>query len=266
MFKIDEDPFVEEKKPPKNLEKKVQRIVNKKLNNGKKKFISKIHPDIFFRYNSFNICIGNQGSSKTTTVMKELMKLAFVNHDYHMMIYVTNNASDDTFNQLSDEIDIQIVKTDYDHIEDEFEKLIELKDQYNAMVDGEIEEDPDILEFLYVSDFSRERLHTFILFDDASFMFDNKSNSRFKKWLCQCRHLNITAFCCIQIWGSLDAKLKSQLSGAFIFKGFGRERLLYIYRQLPIEMDFEDFYKKYLSLKKYQKLIVDCVDNSVTVV
>ena len=254
-----------EKKPKKKLENKVQKIVNEKLNNGIKKHISKIDPEINFRYNSFNICIGNQGSSKTTTVMKELMKLAYVEHDYHLMIYVTDNASDDTFNQLSDEIDFQIVKTDYDHVEEEFERLMELKKDYNAMVDGEIEEDPEILEYLYVDDFSRQRLHTFILFDDASFVFDAKSNSRFKKWLCQCRHLNITAFCCIQIWGSLDAKLKSQLSGAFIFKGFGRERLSYIYRQLPIEMDFEDFYKKYMSLKKYQKLIVDCVDNTICV-
>ena len=76
----------------------VDEIINKELNNGVKKFIEKIDPNINFRYNSFNICVGPQGSSKTTSVMKELIKLCMINkidentgkyevgHDYHMII------------------------------------------------------------------------------------------------------------------------------------------------------------------------------------
>ena len=206
------------KKVSDRLEKKVQKIVDEKLNNGLKKYVSKVDDQINFRYNSFNIFVGNQGSSKTTTVMKELMKLAYVDHDYHLLIYVTNNESDDTFNSLAEELDMQILRTNYDEIEEQFEQLISLKEEYNLMADGEIDEDPEILSELYVEDFSRRRLHTLILFDDASFVFDRKSKSKFKNWFCQCRHLNITVFCCIQIWGSLDPKLKSQLSTCFILK------------------------------------------------
>lgn len=61
------------KKP---IDVEIEDIINKELNDGIKKTISKIHPDINFRYNSLNILIGNQGSSKTTSVMKELMRLA----------------------------------------------------------------------------------------------------------------------------------------------------------------------------------------------
>lgn len=247
------------------LEAKVQKIINSKLNTGIKKHVSKIHPEINFRYNSFNIFVGNQGSSKTTTIMKELMKLAYVEHDYHLLIYVTNNESDDTFNNLAEYLDMQILRTNYEDVEEQFEQLIALKDQYNRMVDELEEEDEEILEELYVEDFSRKRLHTLILFDDASFMFDKRSKSKFKQWLCQCRHLNITVFCLIQIWGSLDPKLKSQLSSCYIFKGFGRERVQYIYRQLPIEIKFNEFYHQYMKLQKYQKLIVDCIDNTITV-
>ena len=247
------------------LEKRVQQIVNQRLDNGLKKFVEKVDEGIHFRYNSFNIFVGNQGSSKTTTVMKELMKLGYVEHDFHLLIYVTNNESDDTFNNLSEYLDIQILRTNYDDVEEQFEQLISLKDEYNAMVDGEIDQDPAILEELYVEDFSRRRLHTLILFDDASFVFDKKSKSKFKSWLCQCRHLNITVFCILQIWGSLDPKLKSQLSSCYIFKGFGRERVQYIYRQLPIEIKFEEFWHQYMKLQKYQKLIVDCVDNTITI-
>ena len=58
----------------KNLDDIVDDVVSKELNNGVKKHISKIDPTVNFRYNSFNLCVGPQGSSKTTSVMKELMK------------------------------------------------------------------------------------------------------------------------------------------------------------------------------------------------
>ena len=255
------------KKNKKSLEYKVQKIVNKELNTGTKKFISEVHKDINFRYNSFNVAIGNQGSSKTTSVLKEVMKLSFLeDHDYHLFIYVTNNTSDETFQKLNPYIDFQIIQTTYEEIEEQFEQLIKLKDEYNKMVDEEIPYDEGILDALYIEDFSKKRLHTFILFDDASFIFDQKSKSKFKKWLTQCRHFNITVFCNIQIWHSLDAKLKSQISGVFLFKGFSRERVKYIYRQLPIEIDFEEFYQLYLSLEKYQKLVIDCIGNKIKVV
>ncbi len=235
----------------------IDSIVEKELNNGVKKHISKIDDRINFRYNSFNICIGPQGASKTTSVMKELMKLSYVPNDYHMIIYVTNNDSDDSFNSLLKYVNIACVKTDYDNFDKQFEQLIKLKDEYNKMVDGLIEPDPAILDALCIDDFDRRRLHTFILFDDASFIFDKSSKSKFKNWICQCRHLNITVFCCIQIWGSLDPKLKSQLSGVYLFKGFSRERLQYVFRQLPLDEPFEHFYSRYMNLPKYKKIIVD---------
>lgn len=244
----------------------IDSIVEQELNNGVKKHISKISDQINFRYNSFNICIGPQGASKTTSVMKELMKLSYVPNDYHMIIYVTNNDSDDSFNSLLKYVNIKCVKTDYEHFDKQFESLIKLKDEYNKMVDGKIEPDESILDALCVDDFSKKRLHTFILFDDASFIFDKNSKSKFKNWICQCRHLNITAFCCIQIWGSLDPKLKSQLSGVYIFKGFSRERLRYIFNQVPLDENFERFYSVYMNLPKYKKIIVDFQSNSYKIV
>ena len=46
-----------------NLDEYIDDIVANELNNGVKKHISKIDPNINFRYNSFNICVGPQGSS-----------------------------------------------------------------------------------------------------------------------------------------------------------------------------------------------------------
>ena len=82
----------------------VEDLVDKALNNDIPKFISKIDDSVNFRYNSFNICIGKQGTSKTTSVMKELIKLSMLPNDYHMILYVTNNSSDDTVNSLKEYI------------------------------------------------------------------------------------------------------------------------------------------------------------------
>ena len=141
---------------------------------------------------------------------------------------------------------------------------MELKQYYNQMVDGEIEPDESILDALYIDDFSRKRLHTFILFDDAAFIFDKKSKSKFKRWFTEFRHWNCTAYCCIQVWGSIDPKIKGLLTSVMLFKGFSRERVQHIFRQLPLDMNFDDFYNNYyMKLKQYQKLIIDFQDNSI---
>ena len=248
-----------------NLSKQVDQIVEKEFSNNKlSNKIEEIDPEINFKLNSFNIAIGPQGASKTVSVLKELMKLSAIPHDYHLLIYVTDVANDESFNTLKKYINFPIIKTDYNDIEEEFEKLIELKEIYNQMVDGQIEKDQSILEALYIDDFSRKRLHTFILFDDAAFIFDKKSKSKFKRWFTEFRHWKCTAYCNIQIWGSIDAKLKNLLTSVMLFPGFSRERVQHIFRQLPLDMKFNDFYSNwYIKLKQYQKLIIDFPTNSL---
>lgn len=254
-----------------DINEAVEKIVNNELNNGTKKLISKIDDSINFRYNSFNICVGPQGSSKTCSVMKELIKLGFVkNHDYHLIVYVSNTDSDDTVNSLSKHIKIPVVKIDYEHVEEYLNELITLKDKYNKIRDcldkgiycELCKEAENILINLFVNDFKIKRLHTFILFDDAAFVI-GKKDTQLKRWLCQLRHLNFTVFCCLQIFNSIDPKIKSQLSSVWIFKGFSRERINYIYRQTPNNLTFNEFCEKYFKLKKYQPMIIDTTTGEV---
>ena len=186
------------------------------------KLISYIDKDINFKYNSFNICIGKQGTGKTTSILKELIKLSMKNIDsYHLIIYVSNNSSDDTFNNLYKYINIPIVKTDYEHFDKQYEQLIKLKDIYNKMINGEIENDKNILEALYINNFNLKRLHTLILIDDAAFVLKNEKSKWFK-WLCQLRHLNTTIFMCIQIWKSINPSLITQITSIQLFPGYSR--------------------------------------------
>ena len=239
-------------------------IIDYELNTGRKKLISKISDNINFKYNSFNIFLGKQGTGKTTSILKELMKLSTIKNDYHLIIYVSNNSSDDTFNKLKNYINIPIVKTDYQHLNQQFEQLIKLKDTYNKMIDGEIPKSDEILANLYINDFSKDRLHTFILMDDAAFVLKNENNPWFK-WLCQLRHLNTTVALCLQIWKSINPSLKSQITSINIFKGYSRQQLNFIYQQIAVDVDFNEFMRMYNKLNTRQKLIIDCVEGQIKI-
>ena len=242
----------------------IDNIIDYELNTGRKKLISKISDNINFKYNSFNIFLGKQGTGKTTSILKELMKLSTIKNDYHLIIYVSNNSSDDTFNKLKNYINIPIVKTDYQHLNQQFEQLIKLKDTYNKMIDGETEKNPEILANLYINDFSKDRLHTFILMDDAAFVLKNENNPWFK-WLCQLRHLNTTVALCLQIWKSINPSLKSQITSINIFKGYSRQQLNFIYQQIAVDVDFNEFMRMYNKLNTRQKLIIDCVEGEIRI-
>ena len=248
-----------------SLSNQVDAIVSKEFKNNKfSNKIETIDPEINFKLNSFNIAIGGQGTSKTVSILKELMKLSAIPHNYHLFIYVTDVANDESFNTLKKYINFQIIKTDYEHIEDEFEQLIELKQIYNDMVDGKIPKDPEILDALYIDDFSKKRLHTFILFDDCAFLFDKKSKSKFKRYFTELRHLKCTVYCALQMWSAIDPKIKNLLTSVMLFKGYSRERVQKIFQQLPLDMKFDDFYTNYyMKLKDYQKLVIDFPTNTI---
>ena len=238
-------------------------------NKSSDKMICNVNPDINFKYNSFNVCIGKQGTGKTTSVLKELIKLSLINNKkYHLMIYVTNNSSDATFNSLYKHISIPIIKTDYDHVDKQIEQLIKLKDIYNNIKDGKISSSDfdtnELLANLYVKDFSQSRLHTFILLDDSAFLLRNE-NSRWNKWLCQLRHLNFTVFMCLQIWKSINTSIKSQISSIHLFRGFSRQQVNYIYQQISLDMEFNDLWRLYLAIPKNKKLIINLIDGTINV-
>ena len=55
-----------------SLNEYVNSILNEELNKDtSNKLINIIDEDINFNYNSFNICIGKQGTGKTTSILKE---------------------------------------------------------------------------------------------------------------------------------------------------------------------------------------------------
>lgn len=115
------------------LDDEIDNLINYELNNSNvNKYISLVHPDIDLKYNSLNIAIGKPGTSKTTTFMKTMIKLCELtnNHNYHMILYVSDTNSDDTVVKLMKYINIPMFHVTYDEFLDKFEKLIEIKQKY----------------------------------------------------------------------------------------------------------------------------------------
>ena len=97
-----------------SLSTQVDAIVKQEFkNNVLSNKIEEIDPEINFKTNSFNIAIGPQGCSKTVSILKELMKLSAVPHDYHLLIYVSDLPSDESFNTLKKYINFPIIKTQF---------------------------------------------------------------------------------------------------------------------------------------------------------
>ena len=64
-----------------SLDSYVNKILDEELNRDtSNKLINNIDEDINFKYNSFNIYIGKQPTGKTTSVLKELIKMSFKKH------------------------------------------------------------------------------------------------------------------------------------------------------------------------------------------
>ena len=249
----------------------VDDIINKELNKSEDsyKLIININPEISFKLNSFNICIGKQSTGKTTSVIKELIKLSLLDlPEFHLIIYVSNNDSDITFNKLKDYVKIPIVKVNYDNLDNTFKEFIELKDLYNKIVDKEYEPNEEEIKILkhnlFIQNFNIKRLHTIILMDDAAFVL-KKETSPWFKWLCQLRHLNCIVFCCIQVWKSINPTLKSQLSSIYLFGGYSRQQLNYIYQQINLDMKFEEFYNLYTKIRTNDKIFIDMIDNKIII-
>lgn len=196
--------------------------------------IEPIHPQVDFYYNSFNIVLGKQGCGKTTLMMKEIMKLSQVPGSlYNLIIYVASSDDDLTFKQFKNYIKIPIVYSTYEDIDAKFAKFIETRSDNNS--------------------------HTFIIFEDSSFVF-RKESSPWNKWICKLRHLRCTIWANLHMWRSINTLLKSQVTTLFVYPGFSKEQMQQVYRQSCIDKDFNVFYGIYQMCRGH-----DCIKiNDVT--
>ena len=219
--------------------------------------MTKIHPDIYVKNRSINLLVGKPGTSKTTSICEELIKISALNiPEFHLIIWVNNTSSDKTVNTYKNFIQIPLIQLDYDTFNDVYPKFLQMKDDYNKMINNEIPKDHSILDALYIDNFTTKPLQTIIILDDAVNVLKD-TESFLAKSLYRTRHSNTIFFIAIQIWKGITAQLKSILNSVWIFGGFSPQILHHIHNQISTDMSFDEFKYRYDQLKKYQKLIFD---------
>lgn len=241
-------------------------------NKNKNSLISKIHNDINTRYNSVNVIVGKQSLGKTVIALKEIIKISLLN-THHLLIYVTKNGdeNDKTWLSLKHLIHIPYVIVSEENVKKLVEELIAAKNLYylvkrekltNKIID---EQKEDMFQVLHINDFTKENLHTLVLFDDISNskLFNNEE-SYFSQLLRRCRHTNMSYYLLIQSWKGLKPHIKNEITTLYILPCFNKQQLHYIYSQSASNLDFDDFYRLYTQASNHKCLIIQVIEGGET--
>lgn len=227
-------------------EQKIKAVVNQLFDQQKNdpnlhNRIEPIHPQINFYYNSLNICLGKQGSGKTTFMLTELIKLSELpNCIYDKIIYITNGEADDlTFNTLKKLIKIPIMGLNFN------DATTELCNWFSTRDDNVH--------------------HTFVIVEDASFLL-MKDNPVWVDWVCKLRHLRMTLWINLHVWRSISTMIKTQITTLFIFKGYSKEQLQHMYRQSCVDADFKAVIYMYMLLQKHEVLKLSNIDGKMMLI
>ena len=221
-------------------EENINNIVNERLKNiCKENQISKVHPRIFFYYNSFNVILGKQGTGKTTFVLKELMKLNNLNTKYKRIIYVSDGGGkDNTFIALKSLIKIPIYVLSFE------EATNTLKEYFGSSSSDE---------------------HNIIILEDGSFLFEKK-NDVWGQWICKLRHLKTTVFINVHIWRGINSMLKTQISNVIVFKGFSKEIIQRVVSQTSSDCVYQTVLYLYLGMSEDKVLKIDNIKGKISII
>ncbi len=200
--------------------------------------ISQIHSELDFYYNSLNICVGKPGTGKTTLLLKQLMILNNVGHNYGLIIYLSNT---------NDQFFLNTVKM--------FNKI--------PIVQKSFEEGTECLDE-YLNNEERN-FHIFVIIEDATGLLEGR-NYMWEQWLIKLRHLRMTVWINLHDWVSISPKIREQVSCVFLCKGFGKQKCSVIFRQLNLPYESKVIYGIYCQLRDFQYLKIDNIKNKTKII
>ena len=161
--------------------------------------------------------------------------------------------------------DVPIEYVSEDNAEQYMRKLLAYKRLYDEIKENHYEtrideaQKADIFDVLKISDFSRDYLHTILLFNDiAKSKLFNRATNYFNQLLPICRHIQCSFFLNVQFWKSLPPEIKANATTIIIFGGFDVRQLYYIFSQVPTALSVKEILPEYRLLNKHDKIVVDC--------
>ena len=252
MFDDDEQKdFIEE-----DIRRKIQAKLKSRTEAKKDTLITEIHPDIVTRYNSVNVIVGKQSMGKTVAALEEIIKIGHLG-THHLLIYVTKDGeeNDKTWLTLKSLIELPTILVSEKDAQNCVQDILNAKSLYNKIrreiTKNEIDEETldELFSLLFVDNFEKEYLHTIVLFDDISnSKLFSSEESFFSQLLRRCRHTNMSYFLLVQGWKGLKPHIKNEITTLYLFPGFNKQQLRYIYSQSASSLDFEQFYESYQEL------------------
>lgn len=239
--------------------------------------ISTIHPEIFLKYSSVNVFMGKQGSGKTFTLNKELLKLSMIDSDVHMIILATKDErKDETFETFREQITngLPVITVNYDDIIEYLNDLIFHKMIYDYIRDNHIEEKIDseqateVLEFLHLTSFDKPSLQEVVAFDDAAYQaILTKNSSSVIPMIHQARHYKLIFCFCVQGVKAIPLPIKEQMTTLFLFPGFINQKLSTIFQQSGITcVEYDEFKQLYRELGQREFIVVDCQTGNMNII
>ena len=173
-------------------------------------------------------------------------------------------------------INIPIEYVTEDDAEQYMRKLLAYKRLYDEIKENhyenriEEEQRDELFDVLKINDFSRDYLHTILLFNDiAKSKLFNRATNYFNQLLPICRHIQCSFFLNVQFWKSLPPEIKANATTIIIFGGFDVRQLYYIFSQVPTAWSVKEILPEYRHLNKHDKIVVDAelgevyLDNSL---
>ena len=245
---------------------------------------SRIHKEIYFKYNSVNLVIGKRGSGKTYMVMREMLKLAYLmkqmdqryptynnSPQYTQILYITDKLRDDTCERAMYYIREKTpVKFEWQSTEHALEIINGISALKAFLANSEEYKEELGEKYGEVLTQAKEVLncsalksipHTVIIFDDCIGLF-NKYSPLSKK-LFENRQSRITYFLILQDVQGLNPSMKANVDSLVLFGGFPKHKWNSLTYQMPLINPDYTFTNYYNRLSPHDFVLFDYIFNKI---
>ena len=252
--------------------------------------IRPIAPGIYANYNSLNIVVGVQGKGKSHVVLRDIIQISRLkDHNFHLIVYISKNGNinDSTFEAQRELINLPIKVVSDSNAEDYLKELDLWKQLYtrythtaNQVDEASAEKLQQMFQFLNISPSSTtitlakpsvgpsqmanvvKPLNTIILCEDFIKSKLLKS-AYFTNYITQLRHKHAIVYINVQFFKAIPTDYKNNCTSFFIFNGFSKQKMHYIYQQVVMPLEFDDLWRQYRSMKNHDFVLVNTRENNI---
>lgn len=225
---------------------------------------------IYANYNSLNIIVGAQGKGKSHIVLRDIIQISRIPGAAHLIVYISKNGviNDSTFEAQRELIKLPIKVISDSNAENYLKELDLWKELYDKYVNNNTRLDEEkinkMLSFLCISKLNSQSkpLNTIILCEDFIKSKLLKS-AYFTNYITQLRHKHSIVYVNVQFFKAIPTDYKNNCTSFFIFNGFSRQKMGYIYQQVVMPIEFEDLWRRYCCMKNHDFILVNTREGSI---